>query len=139
MLIPAAPVLNNNKSIDYFNEFPNQHHLLSQQTIISPHKKKRWQRKEKGRNKKKKRKERKNSNQHSLLCFPCDVSPSPSKFPASPLWSLKILLLELSLFLLFCLLLTQIDNATSVHDILLICISSFTNKKISSHPVQIHF
>ena len=38
--IPTAPVMNNNKSIDYFNEFPNQHHLLSQQTTIpSPQKK----------------------------------------------------------------------------------------------------
>jgi len=57
MLIPAAPVLNNNKSIDYFNEFPNQHHLLSQQTIISPTKKRDG--KEKKRGGTRKRRERK--------------------------------------------------------------------------------
>lgn len=57
MPIPTAPVLNNNKSIDYFNELSTQQHLLSQQTIYLPHKKKEMARKRKGDEQEKEEKE----------------------------------------------------------------------------------
>jgi len=123
-LTPTAPVLNNSKSIDYFNELSNQFHPLSQQTIISQRerkKKKRWyQRKEKAMNKKKKRK-RKNSHQHSFLCFPCkplSLLFQPHSSVVSEIlisWTLSVLAVLSSPIL---------DNTTSVRNILLICISS---------------
>lgn len=78
-LTSPATGINNNKSIDYFDELPNQHVHLSQQTTIS---KRESFKKEKEGKKKRKGKET-NAHRHPLpswLCLAFHVNSSGSVF-----------------------------------------------------------